>query len=140
MGAVVDRDGLTPYASVFPGGVNSFSLNTNEKAMKFREAVHATSPREARELLTGFLKTHYARGGLEDGSDFYMMEIARFELMRACYHLGDLRAGDRLLATIDPLHILGDNAVRAPRWSIYGPPEVLAPKTYASRSREETAP
>jgi hypothetical protein len=122
---------------------NGLDRDTREKTVEFLQATRAGSPREARKLLAAFLDKHYSGRELEDGPDFYMGEIAKFELMRACYHLGDLEAGDGVLAKIDPLHLLGGEAARLNsriQWSIYSSPEVLTAKPGTAGERMETGP
>ncbi len=41
----------------------------------------------------------------EDGFDTLRVEVAKYELMRVYYLLGNVRAGDKLLSELDPLKL-----------------------------------
>jgi len=135
--AGVARDSRAPYLSLYisPGYK---SLDMRERSVEFRRAARAESPEKAKELWTAFLKKHYARRWLEDGPDGYKQQVAMIELMRACYHAGDLRGGDGVLATMDPPNAMGP--ARRRQWSVHSPVQSLTAMLGGDAVQEETSP
>ena len=96
-----------PYVPVYAASVK-VSEPARRGTLKgdFSWAAASDTVRTAAERWRMFLEKHAGPDKeYEDGFDTLRVEVAKYELMRVYYLLGNVRAGDKLLSELDPLKL-----------------------------------
>ncbi len=75
----------------------------------FLRAAGSSSPRTAAVRWKNFL-VRYGERELDSAIQPRLISIAKYELMRVYYLIGNIRAADRILKELDPLKLLGCTA------------------------------